>query len=99
MREIRCCHACDIVVKAHNNFVQTAVIGSMHVCVLDTNISVYIVCSHLYFWNIIIYYILYLPYFFLLNDYSILKVQFKVENLTLSSIGRYILFVYYHAMD
>ena len=32
MPEIRCCQACDIVVKAHNNFVQTAFIGSMHVC-------------------------------------------------------------------
>ena len=51
MREIRCCHACDIVVKAHNNFV----LNRSHwfnACLCARDISVWnIVYSHLYFWN------------------------------------------------
>ena len=92
MREIRCCHACDIVVKGHNNFV----LNRSHwfnACLCARDISVWnIVYSHLYFWNNI------LP-FFLQNDYiidsmiilQVFHFQLKVENLSISSIGQCIL--------
>ena len=90
MREIRCCHACDIVVKGHNNFV----LNRSHwfnACLCAREISLFGILYVLIYISEIIF-----CRFFLQNDYiidsmiilQVFHFQLKVENLSISSIGQ-----------